>query len=469
MDSPAGLLPSGTMRILLVSTYELGHQPLHVAAPAAELHRAGHDVRTVDLSVDPWDPSLLEGVDAVAVSVPMHTAMRLAIETGRRIKERRPGIPLAFYGLYAHVGAERDDGPADRLISGEYEDALVAWVGEVATSGPHPNRVTVEIGRREFVTPVRDGLPPLERYARLETAAGRHVVGYVEASHGCRHRCAHCPIPVVYDGRYRITGVETVLADIEQQVQAGARHITFGDPDFLNAPPYALGVIEQAHSRHPEVTFDVTVKVEHILARSDVWPRLAEAGVVFVVSAIESLDDDVLARLDKGHTAADADEAVDVVGGAGIDLHPTWLPFTPWTSPDTVADIAEFIWRHDLAPVTDPVQLSIRLLIPDGSLMLDVEGIEPFLTGYDAAALGHTWKAADPAMDDLQEKLARIAEDGAGDDPVEVLRSMTTIIMEAAGRPTPDMTIRSRPRRPRLTEPWFCCAEPTVSQLDLLG
>jgi len=40
------------MRVLLVSTYELGHQPLHVASPAALLRRVGHDVRCLDLSVE---------------------------------------------------------------------------------------------------------------------------------------------------------------------------------------------------------------------------------------------------------------------------------------------------------------------------------------------------------------------------------------------------------------------------------
>ena len=457
------------MRVLLVSTYELGHQPLHVAAPAAELARAGHAVTALDLAVEPWDPASLDGVEAVAVSVPMHTAMRLAVETGRRIKQERPDLPVAFYGLYAHVGSERTLGAsADRLICGEYEDALVAWVDGLAGDAVSSSGITVDIGRRRFLPPDRSILPPLDRYAHLATAAGHELVGYVEASHGCRHRCAHCPIPAVYDGRYRITGAETVEADIDQLVEAGARHITFGDPDFLNAPAYSLGVIETAHRHHPEVTFDITVKVEHILAHRQVWERMAAANVSFVVSAVESLDPDILVRLDKGHTAADAAEAVRVLHEAGIDLHPTWLPFTPWTTPETVADIAEFLWAHDLGPVTDPVQLSIRLLVPDGSLVLGIDGIDAYLTGYDAAALGHTWRAGHPEVDDLQTRLAALAEQGSNlPDQVEVLRQMTAVVCEAADRPLPEMPDSAA--RPRLSEPWFCCAEPTDLQLQALS
>lgn len=455
------------MHVLLISTYELGHQPLHVAAPAAELIAQGWDVSALDLAVDPWDARVLEGVDAVALSVPMHTAMRLAIETAGRIKDLRPDMPVAFYGLYAGVGRDRTLGVvADRLICGEYEDALVEWVASLGGSAPGEG-VSVDIGRRKFRVPARHVLPPIERYAHLATPTGHKQVGYVEASHGCRHRCTHCPIPAVYDGRYRITGEATVIADIAQLAEAGAGHVTFGDPDFLNAPAYAVEVVEAAHERFPELSFDITVKVEHILAQRHLWARLAAAGVIFVVSAIESLDAAILERMDKNHTADDAEEAVGIVRSAGVELHPTWLPFTPWSTVAGVADIASFVWRHDLASVTDPVQLSIRLLIPDGSLMLSVPDLAPHLTGFDATALGHTWKAADPALDALQVELAALAEAGGADDPVATLRAMTTTIADAAGIEIPmQPDVR---QLPRLSEPWFCCAEPTGIQLAALG
>lgn len=453
------VLSMKVMQVLLISTYELGHQPLHAASPAAELNSAGHEVRLLDLSVDPWDPSAVEDVGAVAVSVPMHTALRLAIEVRRRIRDVDPDLPVAFYGLYAGAGADDTSGVADRLIVGEYEAALVEWVGQVEEGSP-PVGVSVDIGLHRFRPPDRSGLPDLSRYAHLATPAGHQLAGYVEASHGCRHRCAHCPIPVVYDGRYRITGEETVLADISQQVEAGAGHITFGDPDFLNAPAYSLRVLEAAHRRHPEITFDVTVKVEHVLEHRDLLDRMADNGVLFMISAVESLDDTILAHLDKGHTAADAGLAVDLARAGGIDIHPTWLPFTPWTTARGVADIARFVWDKDLAAVTDPVQLSIRLLIPDGSLILDVPGISRYVLGYDPAALGHRWRSADPAMDELQARLATLAEEGATrqDSPIDTLARMSLEIAETAGIEVP---IRAIPAgamtgRPRLTEPWFC-------------
>lgn len=448
------------MRVLLISTYELGHQPLHVASAAAEVAAAGHEVSTLDLAVEQWDPAHLAGVGAVAVSVPMHTALRLAIEAGKRVRAVDRPIPIAFYGLYAGVGAESTLGEfADRLITGEYEDALVEWIRSVEAASP-ARGVSVDIGRRAFRVPARTDLPALGRYAHLATADGHRLVGYVEASHGCRHRCTHCPVPVVYDGRYRITGLETVLEDIAGLVEAGAGHITFGDPDFLNAPAYSMKVLEGAHAAFPDVSYDVTVKVSHILDHRHLLGRMQAAGVLFITSAVETLDDRILEWLDKGHTGADAAEAIDLVGRTGIDIHPTWLPFTPWTTPDGLADIARFVWAEGLADVTDPVQLSIRLLIPEGSLMLQLPELAPYLTGYDPTALGYRWQAADPEMEALQVRLASLAESGAdeGADPLKTLAEMTALIARAAGVdiPTTSIPAGAVAGRPRLSEPWFC-------------
>src|SRR3954465_15503481 len=213
------------MRVLLVSTYELGHQPLHVASPAAALRAAGHEVRCVDLSVEPWRD--VGWAEKVAFSVPMHTAMRMAVRAAEAIRASRPELPICFYGLYAPVSRDRTLGRvADRLIAGEYEPALVRWAGgDDATPEP-----LIQLDRGSFQLPARDLLPPLERYAHLALGGEERPVGYVEASHGCVHTCRHCPVPTVYDGRIRIVGADSVLQDIEQLVAMGARHITFGDP-----------------------------------------------------------------------------------------------------------------------------------------------------------------------------------------------------------------------------------------------
>jgi radical SAM superfamily enzyme YgiQ (UPF0313 family) len=438
------------VRVLLLSTYELGHQPLHLASPAARLLADGHEVRCLDLAVEEWDADLFAWAEKVAFSVPMHTAMRLAVQAVNRLRQQRSDVPVAFYGLYAGIGAD----PAHRIV-GEYEDELSAWVSGPVSQGP----VVVDLGKTSYLKPARHLLPSLDRYAKLEIGGEQLLAGYVEASHGCRHRCRHCPIPAVYDGRYRVTGLETVLADVAQMVEMGARHVSFGDPDFLNAPRYALDVLREVSRTFPGLTFDITVKVEHVLDHSEIWEEVAALGVVFVVSAFETTNDRVLGLLDKGHIASDMSAATKILQSAGIAVRPSWLPFTPWTESGDLADIMQFLADHDLLVSTDPVQLTIRLLLPEGSLLLDLPETAAALEGYDPDVLTHTWRAADPAVDELQVDLARLAEMG-GADQWTTIDAMWDRVM-----PGSDPPARSDRIVPRLTEAWFCCAEPTTLQL----
>src|SRR5262249_35666037 len=125
------------------------------------------------------------------------------------------------------------------------------------------------LGRLRFPLPVRTALPPLAQYAKLEQGGQSRVAGYVEASRGCLPLFTHCPSPPVYGGRFFIVPQEVVLEDIRRQVAAGAAHITFGDPDFLNGPGHSLKVVRALHAEFPTVTFDFTAKVQHILEKRD--------------------------------------------------------------------------------------------------------------------------------------------------------------------------------------------------------
>ncbi|CAN5327877.1 CUAEP/CCAEP-tail radical SAM protein [soil metagenome] len=433
------------MRILLVSTYELGHQPLHLASPASRLRHEGHDVRVLDLAVEESTVDT-DWAEAIAYSVPMHTALRLAIESASIVRVVRPELPIAFYGLYAGMGGH--DLGVTHLV-GEYEPLLVEWTLDSAP------RTLTAIAPQKFGVPHRRELPSLARYARLIDDRGERQVGYVEASHGCRHRCRHCPIPAVYDGRFRSVGLDIVLADVDQLVAAGAEHITFGDPDFLNAPRYSLEVLRAANRAHPGLTSDLTVKVSPILDHRHLWPEIASLGVVMVVSAFETTNNRALEILDKGHTSADMAAAVAIVTEAGIELRPSWLPFTPWTEPNDLADILEFLAEHDMLASVDPVQLSIRLLVPQGSLLAD----RSEMGEYDTSKLSLEWTSPFPEVDALQKRVALLAEEGVGAPPLVTMARIWDLVI---GRPFPPVSARPRPR---LSEPWFCCSEPTSQQL----
>src|SRR3954451_8671899 len=120
-----------SMKVVLISTYELGHQPFGLASPAAWLDREGHDVFCLDTSQQALRDyeSRIADADCVAFYVPMHTATRIALHAIHRVKALNPPARLCAYGLYAPMNADllRAMG-VEKIIGGEFEAELAEWV-----------------------------------------------------------------------------------------------------------------------------------------------------------------------------------------------------------------------------------------------------------------------------------------------------------------------------------------------------
>ena len=457
----------GIVKIALISTYELGRQPFGLASPAAWLRKRGHAVTCMDLSREPLNEVALRDTGLIAFYVPMHTATRLTLELLEPIRRINPRAHLCAYGLYASLSAEilRAQGIGS-LLGGEFEQSLVDLAehlsGLSALPQIHPLDSSISLARLPFQVPDRSGLPPLRSYAHLVLPSGEHrTVGYTEASRGCKHHCRHCPIVPVYEGIFRVVDREVVLADIRQQVAAGAQHITFGDPDFFNGIGHAVPLMEALHREFPQLTYDVTIKVEHILQNSELLRTLRATGCLFIVSAVESLDDAVLNRLEKDHTRADFFRLVELCRHAGITLQPTFVPFTPWTTLEQILDLFEQLRRLDLVEAVAPIQLAIRLLITAGSRLLELEEVRRIVGPFDAGALVYPWKNSDPAIDQLCEELQDMV--AAGEklkrSRTETFERMWRAVNHAAQRKTEEPAqppLASRATVPYLNEPWYC-------------
>jgi hypothetical protein len=439
------------VRVLLISTYELGRQPFGLASPAAWLRAEGHEVTVADLACHPLPGPAVEQAELIAFFLPMHTATRLFLRVVDRVKATNPGARLCAYGLYAPLNATLlGRAGIDTIIGGEFEQGLVNWARGNAQTGPE-----VSLARQRFLVPDRTGLPPLAAYAQMVTNGATHRVGYTEASRGCKHLCRHCPVVPVYRGQFRIVQTDVVLADIRQQVAAGAEHITFGDPDFLNGPGHAIPIVEALHREWPALTYDATIKIEHLLQHRDLLPVLKQTGCLFVTSAVESLDDRVLEKLAKGHTRADFTEALSRMRAVGLAMSPTFIPFTPWTTRESYREFLRALLELGLAGEVAPIQLAIRLLIPEGSLMLDLPEVRTMIEPFDPRGLCYPWRNRDCEMDRLsaaiQETIKR--EERQKTSRLEIFRKIWDLSQTGS---FPDVPMAARATIPYLTEPWYC-------------
>jgi radical SAM superfamily enzyme YgiQ (UPF0313 family) len=466
---PLRLGDTKTVRVLLVSTYELGRQPFGLASPTACLRADGHQVTCIDLAVEQLSVEVLRSADLIAFHLPMHTATRLAvpiIEASRRVN---PGAHVCCYGLYAPVNADylRSLGVAT-LIGGEFEDELRRLAQRLASGDKSASGETVmSFERMRFETPDRSGLPPLSRYATLFDGSRNRITGYTETTRGCKHLCRHCPVVPVYNGTFRVIPAGVVLADIRQQVESGAQHITFGDPDFFNGPAHGMRIVQQMKKDFPSLTYDVTIKIEHLLKHRDLLPELQRTGCLMVTTAVESVDDTVLSKLDKGHTKADFIEVVRLFREAGLNLSPTFIPFTPWTTWESYRELLRALAELDLVHHVAPVQLALRLLIPAGSRLLELEEISGMVDQFQPEALGYKWRHQDPSLDELAERLLRLvdSEQKRGASRAECF---TAIWAEASGGEAAPVLAPEERRSPQHSEPWFCCAEPMQERVTLV-
>jgi hypothetical protein len=257
------------------------------------------------------------------------------------------------------------------------------------------------------------------------------------------------------------------MADIRDQVAAGATHISFGDPDFLNGPTHGLRVAHALHDEFPELTYDATIKVEHIVEHEALLPELERTGCLFIISAVEAIDDLVLDRLDKNHTCADFVHALALVRRTRIALAPTFVAFTPWTTLEGYRELLARLVELRLVESVPPIQLAIRLLVPQGSYLLQLPEFHDFIDAFDPALLGYPWHHPDPKVDQLQKQIQALVERSENDDHprAEVFASIWQLAHDALGLQAPSLPDDLGHPIPHHSEPWYCCAEPTNQQI----
>ena len=426
----------------------------------------------VDLTLQKLDCDALREADLVALHVGMHTATRIAAEAVPRILRLAPKAHVCVYGLYAPMNEALLRGlGVGTVLGGEFEPALLSLcerlqrdAGPAVQSAP-----VVSLAKIPFLVPKRDLLPSLQRYAHLVMPDGStRVAGFAEGSRGCKHLCRHCPVVPVYQGAFRVVPADVVMDDVRQQVAAGATHISFGDPDFFNGSTHGMKIARALHAAFPEVTFDATIKIQHLIDHAGLLPELRACGCLFITSAVEAVDDDILQRLAKNHASRDFDRAVALARAADIALAPTFVAFTPWTRLEGYLALLERLVELQLVESVPPVQLSIRLLVPEGSWLLRLPDFRETLKAFDPQLLGYPWLHPDPRMDRLQREVQDLVArcEGEGIARRDAFSAIWRMAHEAAGRDAPRLPDDLGAPIPRLSEPWYCCAEPTDAQLQ---
>lgn len=400
---------------VLVSTFEGGYQPLNALSGLAALRDAGHETDFIDGYVDGYDLERIAAYDTVVLPVPLFDSLTSAVQLCGQLKDTGSKADIVMYGQYATLNAPYlSSSYADHVVSGEWEVPLVSLFDRLnGSSEPTINvhsrgadgperRMELKELRGKMSTPRRTSAPPLHKYPQphLTKLLGEEkVVGGLELTRGCHHKCTYCSVFSAYDGKVNLGDQDEIMADIDWLVEAGMEHLTFIDAEFFNATRRSFDTLARIHERHPFLTFDFTTRVDHLQENRDRMEELYRLGVRVITSALEFPKDEVLRQVRKEVTVCDLVDAVRIVQTSGIVLNPTFIMFNPWVSLEDFGRFYEFLKETDMLDAVDPVQYETRLHLYKGSPLLFNETVAPLVVKENE--FYYEWEHPDPRVDEL--------------------------------------------------------------------
>jgi radical SAM superfamily enzyme YgiQ (UPF0313 family) len=400
---------------LVVSAFEAELQPLAAACAAAALRARGVQVTGWDAHRYPDD--LPQGpFDLVLLSVQQFEGVERGLALATRLAAAFDATLVAF-GQYAQLnyreflraaGAVLMEEP--ELVSTELaevargERAVAAVPASMSHLGIRPKPP-----RRRIAVPVpaRDLFPSLVHYPAHHSPWG--LLGNVETTRGCHHRCTYCSVYGAYDGGVAAYDSGAVLADCLQLAEEGVRHFCFIDAEFFNSRTIGIGVVERLVQEIGPITFEFTTRVDHLLGYTAELERMVSLGLRRVTSALEFPSNRILRIFDKHIDVDHMRAAIGEADRIGFQLHPTFIPFTPWVEYDELLGFEDFLIDTGLATVTDPTALQTRLLLFKGSPLLSSPWLEDIET--TDRGLWVDWKHPDRRVDDLWLERRSDAED----------------------------------------------------------
>ena len=415
------------VKILLVSAYGGGVQPLSIGTAASHLLRAGFQPTCLDVFVEGVDDEEpFAEAELVAISMPLFQAVEPGVELAKIVRRVTPHATVVMFGQHANIHAEcLLETSCDYVIRGDWEPTLVALARQLAHEADvvdlpglcHVGHlVPAVIHRADHLPPARHLLPELSHYTYPEFEMFRRgphderLVGNVETARGCHHACTYCSVFAATGRKVNIIPPDVVLADIRQVVQAGASHIFFEDAEFLNAKHHGLRIVRDMKQEFPDLTFDITTRADHILESKDTIRELYELGCEFVTSALEFPAQRILDAVHKELTLEDIKHAIAYCHDLGLAMNPTFIMFNPWVTLEELAGFREWLCEMGLAETINPVQFETRLYLYKGSPLLQHPDIQRLqLTEHD---FHYDWAHSDPRVDQLFAETVKPPEPG---------------------------------------------------------
>ena len=368
------------MRIALISPKwnkkANDYPPLGLGYLAAVLERNHHQVQILDFSLDPQS-SLDSDVQRVAAFDPhlvgitaMTSVYHNAVETATLLKAYL-GRPIVLGGPHATMCPERilTESPViDYVVRGEGEATILELVDAVAGDRDlgsvkgltyrRRGEVSPSSGRGEIVSnPDRelivdlDALPfparhlfDLKRYG-LRTPEGQPMATIL-SSRGCPFNCSYCFKGIV--GRtYRQRSPENIIAELRHIIaEYGIRNFYFIDDLFTIDSRRLQAITEGLIAQRLDIRWQCLGRVDRVNA--EILRKMYAAGCRRIHYGIESGNQVILQRIDKGIKLGQVHDAVRWANEAGIQVKGYFMLGLPGDTEQTMQQTIDLAVALDL-------------------------------------------------------------------------------------------------------------------------
>jgi magnesium-protoporphyrin IX monomethyl ester (oxidative) cyclase len=331
--------------------------PLGIAYLAAVLRKEGHEVRLVDPQLEQYDiTDIQREILAFAPQVVGFSLMSSGVALLSRelpaLARACPDVVFIAGGAHPTVspqGTLEKIPPLQVVFIGEAEYSLPRFItalerresltglagicfrndsGEIV-AGP-PATEVVDINTLPY--PARD-LLPIDRYAPEPFECHTLPATTILASRGCLYaRCTFCSRAGKFERHYRTRSPEAVLAEIiSLQQQYGIKEFLFYDDDLMEDKRWIRSFLDLLEKERPGIFWSFRGRPNS--ADPDILRRARANGCVSIAYGFESGYQELLDRIKKGTTIAEARQAARWTREAGLDVVGTFMLAMPGETP----------------------------------------------------------------------------------------------------------------------------------------
>ena len=317
---------------LLYTKIFLRLEPLGIELIAAELRRAGHQVRLLDLQVErhagffrqinEWRP------DVVAFSCNYLANIPELIDLARATRSLRPETFIFVGGHSASFVAgdllEHAEGAIDCVLKGEGEAAAAQLVDAASSRQPLalldvPGVITESgAGPRPRFARNLDDLRPardLLRHRRKYFIGVLDPCASIEFSRGCPWDCSFCSAWTFYGRSYRIKSAEAAAAELASIREPGI--FIVDDVAFIQAEQ-GMAIGEAIAIRGIRKHYYLETRGDVLLRNKDVFRFWKTIGLQYMFLGVETIDEEGLKKYRKRVTLSKNFEALEFARSLGI-------------------------------------------------------------------------------------------------------------------------------------------------------